>query len=191
MEDRDLFRGTLVRLAARRPEDLEAFARWSEDSVYRRLVDTDPARPLSPEDVAASPDAGGSGSNGVSFRLRTLDDDTLIGFVALFNIEWSHGSAMLAIGIGEPSYRGQGYGSDALRLILYYAFSELNLYRVGLDVIGYNTRAIRAYERAGFRREGAWRGAVLRDGARHDRLLMGILRDEWAALQGGAEVPHA
>ncbi|HEU4324939.1 MAG TPA: GNAT family protein [Roseiflexaceae bacterium] len=191
MDDRDLFRGTLVRLAARRPEDLEAFARWSEDSVYRRLVDTDPARPFSPEDVAAGPDGGASSATSASFRLRTLDDDTLIGFVALFNIEWTHGSAMLAIGIGESVYRGQGYGSDALRLILNYAFCELNLYRVGLDVIGYNAPAIRAYERAGFRREGAWRGAVLRDGVRHDRLLMGILREEWAALAGRAEVPHA
>lgn len=191
MDDRDLFRGTLVRLAARRPEDLEAFSRWSEDSVYRRLVDTEPARPLTPEEVAAGPDGGASTSHSTAFRLRTLDDDTLIGFVALFNIEWPHGSAMLAIGIGEAAYRGQGYGSDALRLILNYAFRELNLYRVGLDVIGSNARAIRAYERAGFRREGAWRGAVLRDGARQDRVLMGILRDEWAALQGRAEVTHA
>ncbi|HEU5015499.1 MAG TPA: GNAT family protein [Roseiflexaceae bacterium] len=182
----NLFEGTLVRLAARRPDDIETFARWSNDAIYRRLIDTDMARPLAPEDVAAGPDAGESSSHSVSFRLRTLADDTLIGFVALFNIEWNNGACMTAIGIGEPEYRGKGYGSDALRLILNYAFNELNLYRVGLDVISYNTAAIRAYERAGFQHEGAMRGAVLRDGVRSDRMIMGILRDEWRARHTSA-----
>jgi RimJ/RimL family protein N-acetyltransferase len=194
MDQQDLFRGALVRLAARRPDDLEAFARWSNDATYRRLLDTDPARPLSIEQIAAGPDGGDGGTHDVNFRLRTLVDDTLIGFVALFRIEWQHGVATLAIGIGEPAYRGRGYGSDALRLILNYAFNELNLYRVGLDVIAYNTRAIRAYERAGFRREGTLRASVLRDGTRYDRIMMGVLREEWQALRETglrrAEVAH-
>lgn len=194
MDQQDLFRGALVRLAARRPEDLEIFARWSNDAHYRRMLDTDPARPLSIEQIAAGPDGGDGGTHDLNFRLRTLQDDTLIGFVALFRIEWQHGVATLAIGIGEPAYRGRGYGSDALRLILGYAFNELNLHRVGLDVIAYNTPAIRAYERAGFRREGLVRASVLRDGVRHDRIMMGILREEWQELRqarpGRAEVAH-
>jgi RimJ/RimL family protein N-acetyltransferase len=64
---------------------------------------------------------------------------------------------------------------------LRYAFDELNLYRVGLDVIESNRRAIRAYEKVGFQREGAVRGAVLREGQRTNLVLMGILRDEWQA----------
>lgn len=177
-----LFKGERVYLAARRPDDAEAFSRWSANPAYMRLMDTEPVRPL-PTEAFAAPDRQGAAPD-YNFRIRTLADDALIGFVALHSFEWSNGVARLSIGIGDPAYWGKGYGTDALRIVLRYAFDELNLYRVGLDVIAYNTRAIRAYEKVGFTREGAIRGAVLRDGQRYDSILMGILREEWRALQG-------
>jgi len=176
---RDLFRGELVRLAAATEEDAAAFARWSEDAEYLRGLDTDYARPRSVAEMARqlerSPDDRGS----VEFRIRTLADDRLIGFVVLHSIEWNNRTANLAIGIGEAEYRGRGYGADALRLVLGYAFNELNMERVGLDVNDNNEQAIRAYEKVGFRREGAMRHALLRDGQWHDRVIMGILYTEW------------
>ncbi|MFN2227553.1 MAG: GNAT family N-acetyltransferase [Anaerolineae bacterium] len=174
----DLFRGRLVRLAAPRQDDTASLARWSHDAGYQRAVDTDYARPRPPE---AFEQQGGDDAHAVEFRLRTLEGDVLIGFVVLHSIEWNNRAAVLSIGIGEAEYRGKGYGGDALRLILRYAFDELNLERVGLDVISNNEAAIRAYERAGFRHEGTMRHAVLRDGVWHDRLIMGILRPEWRA----------
>ena len=179
--NQDLFRGRLVRLTAPQEEDAEILARWSEDAAYLRDLDTDYARPLSPKELAERLDSARSDANTVEFHLRTLEGDRLIGLVALHSIEWNNRTALLAIGIGEPGYRGKGYGTDALHLVLRYAFDELNLYRVGLDVIESNRRAIRAYEKVGFQREGALRGAVLHDGQRTDLLLMGILRDEWQA----------
>ena len=175
----DLFRGSLLRLAAPREEDVETLARWSEDADHMRALDTDFARPRTLQEIAGQHNPEQRDPNGVLFHLRTLDDDRLIGFVALHSIEWNNRAGLLSIGIGEADFRGRGYGSEALRLILRYAFDELNLDRVGLDVISNNQRAIRAYERAGFRHEGALRAAVLRDGQRYDRLLMGILREEW------------
>jgi RimJ/RimL family protein N-acetyltransferase len=176
-----LFTGRLVRLAAPDRDDAHAFARWSQDADYQRCLDTDYARPYSPETFLERFNPGRESHNAVLFHLRTLQDDRLIGFVVIHSIEWNNQAGLLSIGIGDPDYRGRGYGSDALRLALRYAFDELNLYRVGLDVIAGNAAAIRAYERAGFRREGSARGAVLRDGQRQDRVLMGILRDEWQA----------
>lgn len=85
----------------------------------------------------------------------------------------------MAIGIGNTDYRGKGYGAEAVRLILRYAFYELNLNRVGLDVIEYNEQAIRTYEKAGFQLEGRVRSAVLRDGNSYDRIMMGMLYSEW------------
>lgn len=64
-------------------------------------------------------------------------------------------------------------------MILLYAFYELNLHRVGLDVIGNNTPAIRSYTAVGFQEEGRMREAVYRDGQRYDRIMMSILRREW------------
>jgi len=174
-----LFKGKLVRLAPSTRDDAEVFARWSQDADYMRNLDTDYARPFSTESYIERFNPGHENPNSVIFHLRTLDDDRLIGFVALHTIEWNNQAGLLAIGIGEPSYRGRGYGADALRLVLRYAFDELNLHRIGLDVIANNTQAIRAYEQVGFRQEGVQRDAVLRDGQRHGRIIMGILRSEW------------
>ncbi len=176
---RNLFRGQLVRLAAPAEGDAQAFARWTEDASYLRSLDTDYAHPVSVQEFAKRLNPEAAHPNRIEFHLRTLEDDRLIGFVALHTIEWNNQAALLAIGIGEPAYRGRGYGTDALLLALHYGFEELNLHRVGLNVIANNARAIRTYERIGFRREGALRGAVSRDGSRYDVLLMGMLKDEW------------
>jgi RimJ/RimL family protein N-acetyltransferase len=181
--DESLFRGRLVRLAVPREEDAEAFSRWSEDAGYVRNLDTAYARPVPARGFAERFDALRSDPQTIEFHLRTLEEDRLIGFVAVHSIEWNNRSALLAIGIGEADYRGKGYGADALQLILGYAFRELNLHRLGLDVISSNQAAIRAYEKAGFRREGVMRQAVLRDGRRYHRVLMGILREEWSRDQ--------
>ena len=70
---------------------------------------------------------------------------------------------------------------EALRLMLRFAFHELNLHRLQLTVFAYNEAAIRLYERLGFQREGAFREYLLRDGKRYDMLLYGLLAREWEA----------
>jgi RimJ/RimL family protein N-acetyltransferase len=177
MLSNDLFTGKLVRLAAPTADERDIFARWSNDPEYLRNLDDDPARPRH-ADAIALPGKDVEWQR-FEFRIRTLADNILIGFVELWGFSWNHQSATMSIGIGEPAYRGKGYGTDAIRLILSYAFCELNLHRVGLGVFSYNTRAIRAYEKVGFVREGALRQAIHRDGRRYDMILMGILRPEW------------
>lgn len=113
------------------------------------------------------------------FSIRTLDADKLIGFIALDGINWTDRDSYVAIGIGEPDFWGRGCGTDAMRLMLRYAFTELNLHRISLNVYAYNQRAVRSYEKCGFQHEGCIREFVLRDGHRSDMLHMGILRTEW------------
>ncbi len=179
----DLFAGKLVRLTAPRPDDKDIMAKWSQDAEYLRLLDYDPARPRPVELFAEDKEEQKKHeANRFEFRIRTLDDDRLIGFVELV-VTWNHQTAWVGIGIGEADYRGKGYGSDALRVAVSYAFRELGLYRVSLGVFAYNQRAIRAYEKVGFVHEGALRGAIFRDGQHWDNLFMGILRPEWEAQQ--------
>ena len=83
------------------------------------------------------------------------------------------------MGIGPAELRGQGLGTEALQLLLQFAFEELNLRRVGLTVLAYNERAIKTYQAAGFVEEGVIREAAERDGSRYDLLIYGLLRDEW------------
>ena len=179
MLKRDLFKSERLLFTGKRPEDQDVMASWHQDSFYLRHVDTDIAFPAVP-DVFNSDENRDNTHH--SFRIRLLEDQRLIGFAAFHGIEWNNGTGSLAIGIGNPLDRGKGYGLEALRLLLQYAFLELNLHRVGLDVISYNEPAIRSYIRTGFREEGRVREAIYREGKRYDRIYMGLLKEEWLAL---------
>jgi RimJ/RimL family protein N-acetyltransferase len=113
------------------------------------------------------------------FMIRALQDDRIIGEIGLDGVSWSNGNAWVGISIGEKEYWGKGYGTDALQVLLRYAFTELNLHRINLTVFEYNPRAIRSYEKAGFVHEGRERKALLRGGQRWDMIYMGILRKDW------------
>jgi len=183
---KNLFTGTLVRLAAVDiDETSKAAVRWSRDSEFRRLFDSEPPRLLS---VKASrewidklmeeePDT-------FWFAIRAREDDRLLGQIDLAVTSWGSRDAFVGIGIGEREFWGQGYGTDAMNLTLRYAFTELNLRRVTLNVFEFNDRAIRFYERIGFRLEGRQRQAIIREGRRWDILYMGILREEWSKTYG-------
>ncbi len=180
----DLFTGQLVRLAAdQTPEFREAMARWNEDAEFMRLLDDDPAFPYSLASIEAQ-DHKNRGTRNFDFAVRTLADDKLIGFGGVGTQgRWNLQNGWIGIGIGELDYRGKGYGTDTMRLLVGYGFRELGLYRVTLSVFSYNLRAIRSYEKVGFVREQVQRSALLRDGQRHDLYIMGLLRSDWEAAQ--------
>jgi RimJ/RimL family protein N-acetyltransferase len=176
-----LFIGDRIRLNAFRPDDAQVLHRWYQDSEFVRLFDGAPAAPRSEHQLTRWIEDEDRNRESYLFAIRTLDTDALIGLVHLDYIQWNHGVSWLAIGIGEAAYRGYGYGYEAMRLTLQFAFHEINLHRVQLTVFSYNTHAIRLYEKLGFKREGIFREAVHRDGQRHHMILYGILRHEWQA----------
>ncbi len=178
------FAGERIRLAALDVEnDAETLSRWSSNTEYSRLLDSVPAQPLPPSRARELFAQEENRSESFFFCIRTLTGDRLIGFISLDGIEWQHGSAFVGIGIGEPDLWGKGYGSEAMRLVLRYAFDYLHLERVGLDVFEYNQRAFRSYLKVGFVEEGRLRQFLNRDGRRWDLIYMGILREEWEARQ--------
>jgi RimJ/RimL family protein N-acetyltransferase len=178
-----LFEGQFVRFAPPDVEhDVEIVSKWSHDPEYLRLLSADIAKPLSPFQVKKQYEEWEKDAekrNAFPFAIRLKADDRLIGFARLWRIEWTHGTSSLQIGIGDRNDRGKGYGTEALHMLLRYAFDELNLYRLAASTTEYNTGAIRFFERAGFVVEVRRRQAVQRDGKRWDMVMMGLLRDEW------------
>ncbi len=117
------------------------------------------------------------------------EDDRHIGNVGLHQLNWKDRHAMLGIMIGEKDEWGKGYGTEAVELMLRYGFERLNLHRIYLYVHEHNPRAIRCYEKAGFRHEGTLREAYFLEGRYYDTLVMGILRQEWEALRSAGDRP--
>ena len=85
--------------------------------------------------------------------------------------------------IGEKEYWDQGYGSEAMQLMLKHGFETLNLHRIWLQVYDKNVRGIRAYEKTGFTVESRFREAHYQHGRYYDIIIMSILRSEWEAIQ--------
>lgn len=174
-----LLEGSRIKLVPLNSADTATVARWQQDASYLRLLDANAAYPKSESQVAEWIREGQRGREHFLFGIRVLLSDDLIGFLELGDVMWTHGNSWLTIAIGEPEYRGRGYGSEALGLALDFAFRELNLHRVQLTVFSYNAAAIHVYEKLGFQREGVYREFLQRDGQRFDMYLYGILKDEW------------
>ena len=188
-----LLRGEQVRLAAPNPEtDAEAVAAWSRDAEFQHLLETGVPRLWTARavkaDIAEAQGDEKPRDEVFPFVIRTLADDRLIGFINLEISHWSQRNAWIAIGIGQRENWGKGYGTDAMRVLLRFAFSELNLERLTLNTFAYNERAQRSYIKAGFVVEGRQRERLRRGSRRYDMIFMGILRDEWRA-QSGAQAP--
>jgi len=187
---RNLFRGELVYLASEEPDtSSKVEILWQRDSEFLRLSDNEAALVLSEKkkrEYFEKRVENGFKADRYSFSIRTLKEDKPIGFLGL-RVNLIHKDAMVGIGIGDRDFWGKGYGTDAMRLCLQYAFTELNLHRVSLGLHEYNPRALRSYEKAGFRLEGRTRKDLAREGTRFDSFWMGILREEWFQLQPGAD----
>ncbi|MFC2026063.1 GNAT family N-acetyltransferase [Chloroflexota bacterium] len=164
-------------------KDPEIESIWTHDAEYMRMLYLEPMRPLSPSKIKKQYEKiekkMEESKNLVYFAIRSLDDDRLIGFIRLYWIEWSNGCAIIELGIGDSNDRLQGYGSEALKLLLRYAFAEMNLFRLAAIVPEYNHVALHVFAEAGFVKEVRRREALNRDNQRWDLIHLGILREEW------------
>jgi RimJ/RimL family protein N-acetyltransferase len=181
-----LFEGKLIRLAPPNAErDAEIESQWTHNAEFMRLVYAEPMHPISPNVIkkkyqSANQDAPHA-PNEIHYAIRTQADDRLVGFVRMMHIDWSNSGARLILAIPDAQERGKGYGTEAMQMILHYAFRELNLYRVSTNVLECNESALAFLHKHGFVDEVRRRQAVQRDGKYWDWLMLGLLRDEWSA----------
>jgi len=149
--DHPLFEGRLIRLG---PVDHEKdpiiVSQWTHNAGFMRMMYTDPARPLSAwqvkkklEELEKSIEED---KNLFHFRIRTRSDERLVGFAELAWISWTNASGFIRLGIGASADQRQGYGREALSLLLRYAFDELNLYRLTAIIPEYNLPALELFK---------------------------------------------
>lgn len=181
-----LLEGDRVRLTPMNDDDFPIIAKWLRTLEFQRMVAHHLAYPLS-EDKITNQWRNMRDSNHVfMFAIRPASTEELIGWVQMDNVVWHNRVANIDIGIGHVSHRGKGFGAEAMRLALNFAFGELNLHRVQLMVFSYNTRAISMYEKIGFQREGIMREYLQRDGQRYDMYIYSMLCSEWGVISPDA-----
>jgi RimJ/RimL family protein N-acetyltransferase len=187
--DTQLFEGKLIRLGPINHEkDPEVESRWTHDLSLMRALSRQPALPLSVAQIKKKYEAiekeVDESKKLFHFTIRSREDDRVLGFTRIEWIEWTHGTCNLKIAIGDPLERNKGFGSDALQLLMRFAFSELNLYRLSVVVGDDNQAGLRFFKRHGFVEEVRRRKSLLRDGQTWDLIHLGLLREEWQAMQG-------
>ena len=107
---------------------------------------------------------------------------TPIGTIQLYDFNEQDKSCKLGIRIGDKDYWSKGYGEDAVKTLLEYAFMKIDMYRVTLKVYEYNERAVRCYLKCGFQNEGRTRQSANIDGKFYDEIIMGALKSDYIKL---------
>lgn len=183
MDTLPLFSGKKIILTAWTEEDAEAEARWSEDPAYLSLIQSEPPRPLSLAQARKKNRPAEDAHDAFVFSIREQKSSRVLGIVSIRNIQWNHSLGDLFLTIGDAAERRQGYGSDALDLVLRFAFHELNLDHLLATVFEFNFPARQFFEKAGFTEEVRMREALLRFGRRWDRLILGLEKSTWESRQ--------
>jgi diamine N-acetyltransferase len=172
--------GERIRLRAIEREDLPRFVAWLNDPdvlqgllIYLPLSLTDEENWY--ENMLKRP----MDEHPLVIEIKQAEDWLPIGNCGFMNIDWRCRSGEVGIFIGEKQLWNQGYGTDAMNLLLKHGFNTLNLNRVALDVYDTNLRAVRSYEKAGFVHEGRKRQAIFKEGKYIDILQMSVLKQEW------------
>ena len=169
-------RGERVVLRAVEREDLPALWAMLEDDLDVLVPSVSgPARPTS---LAAFQEGYEKqltepSTDRIEFAIEV--DGKPVGSCLLYWIDHFNGRCELGIGIGKEHW-GKGYGSDATRTLVDYAFTHLDLRRVGLRCLADDERAVRAYRKAGFVEEGRLLGNSIVEGEPRDDLMMAVYR---------------
>ena len=172
--------GERIRLVPTKREYIKSYLKWINDPEITQY--TIMFRPMTKEMEENWYDNLPKRQNDFLFAIVILkenEEEILIGNCGIHEVNWKDRVGVCGIMIGEKSYWGKGYGTEAMELLLNYGFKVLNLNRIELLVHDFNERAIKCYEKLGFIREGLTRQAVFVNGNYHDTLIMGLLQQEW------------
>ena len=165
-------------------KDPEVESKWTHDASFMRLYDSEPARPMSAAIVKKGYEKLEKDmeeqKNFYHFMIRAREDDRLIGKAMILRIEWANGNCAVRLGIGAAEDRRKGFGTQAMHMLLRFAFSELNMFSVTAYIPEYNEGALALAKKFGFVEEVRRRNSMERNARRWDLLVMGLLKDEWA-----------
>lgn len=185
-----MIQGKRIYFRAWERSDLDAFMRWFNDpEVTVNLGNAYPALSRMQEERFIEGAALDERLRHYAIVLR--EGDRLIGNCSFHEIDTQHRSAEIGIVIGEKEYWNQGYGREAVGMLLEIGFEGLGLNRISLRCCDFNVRGLRSYAAAGFVEDGRLRRSHFVAGSFHDMVVMSVLADEyWARKRGTSPAPE-
>jgi len=173
---RFMIAGEHVILRAFEREDAERCYRWMNDPNIVRTLKS--RYPIAFQNESEWLERAMHG-NGVErhFAIERRDDRTHIGNASIHDIEWVSRTAAFGLFIGEPSAWNRGFGSDAIGTLMRFAFDEMNLRKLRINVFDYNDRAKHVLETHGFVQEGRLEREFYREGTYHDLVILSVFRE--------------
>lgn len=175
------FTGQKIVLRPHRESDAEALDAATKDPILRKMTGTQGDISL---EMAKGYIARFAGADDrVGWVITHPETDEPLGEVVILKIDPDNRSAAFRIAMFNVEHLNKGYGTEAMRFAVDYAFDTLKLHRLELDVFDYNAWAIHVYEKIGFKREGLLRDTMLWEGEYASTIIMAILEDDWRALR--------
>ena len=157
-------------------DDLTCVRKWASDPEIMRLIGE--VTPMTPEEAEQFFQKVQTDTGRVWFVVTLKETGRAIGEAGLLRMFPAWRTTDLSLILGEKDAWGKGYGTEAILLLLDYAFGTLDFHRVAVGVVGFNERAIRFYEKVGFRKEGVQRDGYYCNRRYHDFVMMSILNGE-------------
>jgi RimJ/RimL family protein N-acetyltransferase len=173
---RFMIAGERVILRALETDDLDRCFRWMNDPQIVRTLKSRYPIPFFKE-AEWLEGAVRSTDDERHFAIEKRDSREHIGNASIHAIDWVSRRAKFGLFIGEPSAWNKGFGGDAIRALVRFAFDDMNLAKLRIDIFEYNDRGRHLLESNGFVREGTLAREFYRDGAYHDIAVYSVFRD--------------
>lgn len=178
-----MLKGKLVKLREYRKEDVPVALEYMNNEEVAKNLSTRTPFPYTLEDEEKWFTNQSGVNDKYNFAIETIEEEKYIGGCGINNIDWKNSHVTIGIYIGDQAYWNKGYGSDALKVFIKFIFDEMNIHKIKLEVFAFNIRAIKCYEKCGFKQDGVLREEIFKNGKYYDVWEMSILRDEYQAVE--------
>lgn len=174
-----MYEGKKIRLREYRKEDIPLRLKYINDPEISCNLTPDTPYPMTLHEEEKWLESITTASDTYKFAIETIEKNEFIGGCSINSVDWKNSVATIGIFIGCKEYRGRGYGTDAMRVLMDFIFMQMNINKIRLIVYSFNDAAIKCYEKCNFKIEGVLRQEIYKDGEYHDKISMGLLKGEY------------
>jgi RimJ/RimL family protein N-acetyltransferase len=174
-----MYYGEKVCLRAYKEEDISIASKYVNDKELKKFLVTTIPFPMTyweEEEWIKSQKSNNEGN--YNFAIEDIETNKYIGGCGIQNVNWLARVATVGIMIGDKDYWGKGYGTDAMKVLINFIFNDMNINKIRLGTFSFNERAIKSYEKCGFKVEGVLKDEIFKDGKYYDEIIMSIFNNK-------------